>query len=210
MKRMLSVLAVVLVFSIVPAASVAHTFNGWGDYSSYCFWEKAPSVKVVVQPGPNYVSAEHSGAIKWLSGKQWGSNYKSCYSGCTNAGSVDLEGISDMNTTMVNVIDVNVTNTGYKTIKAVSLQVGVAGDFPNGSLYLSTDHMTGLSSQNITWKAFTSGAYTYYTFSFGLSSHATKVLYLSFHLPASNQYNESNGNIWYKVTTGSSGNQWSW
>lgn len=187
----------ILVASMLPAVAAAHTMGY--DHSFSNFWNKTAKPSVDIQPGPNYISAYNVGSIVWKEGGK--SSYSSgyCPGGATSAGQIDLEGISNMTTTMLNVIEINLTNTGYNAIKPVSITVGIMGNFPNGSKFLVSGQLISLSDIHKNWKSFTAGSYNSFTFQFQLDHGKKSTTYLSFILPPSSQYAHSIGDIWYKV-----------
>lgn len=207
MKAKLTIMLVVLVAAMLPAVAAAHTIGygyGYGysnNHYTHYFWEKNPKPSVAIQKGPNFNSAKSVGAIDWKSGAKWHYSYKPCPKDGYNAGGIDLEGIVNQSTTMMNVLDINVTNTGYKTIQKVILTVGVIGDFPKGSEYVVSDKILSFNDTSLNWMPFGSGSFKSITFMFHLNPGETSTFYVGFYLPPSAGYSNSMGNLWYSVNT---------
>lgn len=208
MKGKLILLMTVAVVVILPAVASAHSsgygYNYYGYYSDCWnhFWHKTVNPQIDVEPGPNYVSAESVGSIHWNKGSTWSGYNTYCPSGGQSAGEIDLEGIANMTTTMINVIDINVTNPGSKCMSTITLEVGVIGDFPHGTSYVISKEKTDFDSASQNWTAFSHTDYNSVTFHFSLNPGITKTFYIGFYLPPSGDYPSSNGNLWYQLTTG--------
>lgn len=205
MKAKLVLLITVVVAAMLPAVAAAHTMSySYNHYNNYWggFWTKTVNPSVEVQPGPNYALAEKVGSIHWNEFKKWSYYNKYCPTGSSSGGKIDLQGIYDMTTTMLNVIDINVTNPGYKTMHYVTLKIGVIGDFPHGTGYVISKNPLDINNSTQHWMPFSHTAYNSVTFHFSLNPGQTKTFYIGFYLPPSSDYSVSSGNLWYQVIKG--------
>lgn len=206
-KRWVILILIIVVISLLPIALFLNTYDN-GAYSLTHLYDKSPALSVSVNPGPSYATAASVGIMKWHSGKQVSVLNESSLGTQSDAGSLSLTGLPYASTTVMNVLELNITNTGSSAATNVSFRVGVVGNFPNGSTFVTSNSINPGSSNNVTWKAFTKGSYTYYTFNFNLGAHSTRNLFISFHLPPSNLYSKSDAYIWYQVSTNTNSHRW--
>ncbi len=197
----LALVLVIMLVLMLPAASSAHS-PGWGGSGSWgSFWTKT-SVSVEVQAGPNYYTAKHLGAIQI---ERDSSSYYSkfysffCGSGGKKIEKVDLEGMQNYTTVLYNVLDINVTYEKSMSYKGISFDIGMIGDFPNGSRYMVSTSQLDSSSNISYWHSFSSTDPTSLSFSINTCQSGVQTYYISFYLPPSDSYVGSNAELWYQA-----------
>ena len=182
MNRKVTLLLIAAVTAILPAVAVADVMITGNVLVSGT--QNTPVF--VIQPGPNYATANMIGAIGWTpsNGATVGTD------GVASMGTVDLEGIANETTALANVLDLNVTISSGVT---GTLYVNFTGDFPGvGLVWISTSQMSVQSVMSQVGGQPLNG--TSFSFS-GTFSGGTTTYYISFYLPASNAYVGTSGTI---------------
>ncbi len=200
MKRLtLALVLVTFIVLMLPAAASAN-FYGYNYSYNYNSYDDKSYVSASLQQGPNYQIAHKLGSITFQKSYKdsWWYEYF-CGSGSQSTEKVDLEGISNLSTSMLNVLDINVTSQSYKQMSSVQLSIGLTGDFPNGSKYIVTEVKLPTQSDVSSWLPFSSSQSTSLNFTFSLSPGQTATFYLSFYLPPSSNYVGSSAMLWYQA-----------
>lgn len=146
--------------TILPAVAVADVMitgqvNVSGTQNSPVFHLEA---------GSNYLNANAAGAITWT------------YSSAESMGTIDLEGISNQTTALVNVLDLNLSANAAPG----TLTISVTSSFVAGTLMLVTTSSQSLASMPSGVDI--SGGSAVQVFSGPVSGGQT--LYIGFYLPA--------------------------
>lgn len=183
MNRRVTLLLIAAITAILPAVAVADVMIT-GNVAIQGT-QNAPVF--VIQPGPNYQSANAIGAIIWNPSIV---GVEQVDSQVAPMASFDLEGIATQTTALANVLDLNVTiNAGVTG----TLYVNFTGNFPAGALVWITpaqvtvnDVMSQVGGQPIN-----SASFTYS----GPFPGGTTTYFISFYLPLSAAYVGSIGTI---------------
>lgn len=121
MNRKATLLLIAAVATILPAVAVADVMIT--GQVSIVGTQNTPVF--VIQPGPNYAKAHAAGAIDFIGDTQLG--VATVDHQASSIGIIDLQGISNQTTYLINVIDLNITagtGTLYLNLTDTSLPVG--------------------------------------------------------------------------------------
>lgn len=183
MNRRITLLLIAAVTAILPAVAVADVMIT-GNVAIQGT-QNAPVF--VIQPGPNYPSANAIGAILWNPPVL---GVEQSVSQVAPMATFDLEGISNQTTALANVLDLNVTiNEGVTG----TLYVNFTGNFPAGALVWITSTATTINDvmSQVGGQSINSASFTYS----GPFPGGTTTYYISFYLPSSTAYGTSTGII---------------
>lgn len=122
MNRKATLLLIAVVAAVLPAIAVADVMIT--GQVSIVGTQNTPVF--VIQPGPNYAKAHAAGAIDFI-GEVPQVGIESAIQQASSIGIIDLQGISNQTTYLINVIDLNITSgtgTLYLNLTDSTLPVG--------------------------------------------------------------------------------------